>query len=139
VVLSVSGALVCFVLIAFVVPAVSGERVDAAWMTISAVVSVVGILVGTYLDIKLSRRKRYRPWLPIRRSIHHFLIAAIVGTVAVVVAQPWEPPPAGWPWWRTVAFAGFCFFGMWGALALGDWAHRKVQEKKEGQPGNDSR
>lgn len=130
-------AIVFFLLFAFAFPAMMGQKIDAAWIILSAVAAAVGTIVGNWLDTKLPR-KTYRAYSPIRRFVQHFLAAAIVGAAAVVIAQPWEPPPDGWPWWRTAVFAGFCFFGMWGASVLCDWAHRKAQEKKERQPENDS-
>lgn len=51
------GALVVFLLMAFAWPAVKGERVDTAWVIISAITAPIAAVIADYLTEKQKERK----------------------------------------------------------------------------------
>jgi drug/metabolite transporter superfamily protein YnfA len=55
------GALWMFAVLAFAYPAATGERIDAAWTIIAAVVSVVWAVSAQYLTERRRKRKGKRP------------------------------------------------------------------------------
>jgi drug/metabolite transporter (DMT)-like permease len=113
-------------------------------MELGRIVSLVvaGILataVSLYIESKIRKRKwRAKILMPVRSPILRLLIAIAMGIAAAFIAQPWTPPPDGWPMWKAALFIGLCFFGMWGALSVRYWAYKKIQEKQENRAGNDS-
>ncbi len=96
------------------------------------IAGILATVVSLYIESKVLKTKwRLKILLPVRSPILRLLIAIAVGIAAVVITQPWRPPPNGWPIWKAALFIGFCFFGMWGGLTLRYWAYRKAQEKKK--------
>lgn len=49
-------AVILFILMAFIGPAVEGKGVDTAWTIISAITAVIGAVIGDYLDEKYKKK-----------------------------------------------------------------------------------
>ncbi len=98
------------------------------------IAGILATVVSLYIESRIQKTKWHlRILLPVRSRILRLLIGIAAGIGAAFITQPWNPPPNGWPLWKAALFIGFCFFGVWGALALRYWASRKAQER-----GNES-